>query len=160
MWTPPFLFFFSELCVLLLERMEPMQPNVHSQVKNFTDDKIFDWKKTIQPPQMGQTTLSNSNHVPGSVFQRQYPYLKWLTAISHFGVSIAKKTDFRPAKAKNSCLCLSIIWAETSSVLILGHFFGDPDDLYKFRWSRTKIRGTFPSKVEFAENGQNPARRL
>ena len=39
------------------------------------------------------------------------------------------------------------------------HFFGAPGIPAKFRWSRTKIRGTSESKVGIAKNGQNPARR-
>ena len=37
---------------------------------------------------------------------------------------------------------LSVIPVGTTSIVIVGHFFGDPKGLNKFRWSRTKIRGT------------------
>ena len=44
---------------------------------------------------------------------------------------------------KNDKNCrLSVIPVGTTSIVIVGHFFGDPKGLNKFRWSRTKIRGT------------------
>ena len=44
---------------------------------------------------------------------------------------------------KNDKYCrLLVIPVGTTSIVIVGHFFGDPKGLNKFRWSRTKIRGT------------------
>ena len=48
----------------------------------------------------------------------------------------------------------SVIPARTGSVVLLGHFFDDPDGSPEFRWNRTKIKGSCTSKVGMAKNGQ------
>ena len=56
------------------------------------------------------------------------------------------KAEFRNLQSKISkngkIGRLSVIPVGTTSIVIVGHFFGDPKGLNKFRWSRTKIRGT------------------
>ena len=65
-------------------------------------------------------------------------------------IGIAKKRQFLSfllillsKSSKNGKIGrLSVIPVGTTSIVIVGHFFGDPKGLNKFRWSRTKIRGT------------------
>ena len=73
-----------------------------------------------------------------------------------------QKTDFRPVfpfLAKRKSGHFSVIPAGTGSVVNVGHFFGDPDGPNKFRWSRTKIKGTSLTNPPTPKKGQNPARR-
>ena len=52
--------------------------------------------------------------------------------VSHFEVDIEKRI-FGPFSRKNGCF--SVIRVRDGSVLILGHFLGDPDDPKKFHLS-------------------------
>ena len=47
-----------------------------------------------------------------------------------------------------------MIPARTRSVVLLGHFFDGPDGSTKFRWKRSKIKGTYTSEVGMAQNGE------
>ena len=62
-----------------------------------------------------------------------------------------KKKHFS-AERKNGRF--SVILARTESIVILGHFFYGPDGSTKFRWKRTKIKGTYTSEVGMAQKGQ------
>ena len=63
---------------------------------------------------------------------------------------LAKKT----VSAERKDLRYSVIPARTGSIVILGHFIDGPDGSTKFRWKRSKIKGTYTSNVGIAKNGQ------
>ena len=70
---------------------------------------------------------------------------------------LVKKTDFwlkNHFSAKRENARFSVTPARTGSVVLLGHFFYGPDDSPEFRWNRTKIKGSCPSNVGMAKNGQ------
>ena len=67
------------------------------------------------------------------------------------------KTHFWSKKhfsAERKNVRFSVIPVQTGSVVILGHFFDDPDSSTKFRWKRTKIKGTYTSVMTQAQNRQ------
>ena len=73
------------------------------------------------------------------------------------GVFLGGKRSFGQKKhssAERKNCGFSVIPARTKSVVRQGHFFDDPDDSPEFRWNRTKIKGSCPSNVGMAKNGQ------
>ena len=61
-------------------------------------------------------------------------------------------------QVKGHCGRFSVIPAQTGFVVILGHFFDGPDSSTKFRWKRSKIKGTYTSwhKPKTAKNRGEP----
>ena len=137
------------------------------KVKKWAVDKIWDpiaknefsgQKPSLRAQE--KRSLLDSDHVLArtgkSCTNKKYPFpKKYLLAIFFWGGGIYfwSKKHFA-AKRKNGLF--SVIPAWTRSVVIVGHLFDGLDGPTKFRWPRSKIKGTYNSKVGMAQNGQKP----
>ena len=68
------------------------------------------------------------------------------------------KNEFLAKKhfsAKRKSGRFSVVLAGTRSVVIVGHFFDGPNGSTKFRWRRSKIKGTILAKWEWPEMAKN-----
>ena len=115
-------------------------------------------------------SLSTPNHVPAITEQscenKKVPFSQINgSLLAVLGLLFSKKLIFGPFcnilqfLAKRKIGRFSVFSIRTASVFNQDYFLGDPDYLTEFHRSRVKIRGTCPSELGIAKNGQNPARR-
>ena len=135
------------------------QRNLGSYGKN----RIFGPKTEILGPK-NRHSLFNSNHVLATTGKSCSKKKKCLCPNNqggecHFGwffggrpIFRAKKPLFRP-NVKNARFYRDS-GPGPGPLSFWGYFFDGPDDSPEFRWNRTKIKGSCPSNVGMAKNGQ------
>ena len=109
------------------------------KTRSHTKKRIFGPKSGFLGPK--KTPLLRPNHVLATTGQscqkKKVPFSQMnISLLANFGFFFWKNTYFRPvfhfsAKRKNGRF--SVNPAGTGSVVIVGHFFGDPDGPNKFR---------------------------